>query len=75
MAMMVYLVRLSITELVGVTVVPTGAVHSVVTVTGTSTAGLNSTVQVRLGEDPAIVVLIRGGTITAVGAGTVGRSH
>ena len=73
MAMMVYLARLSITELVGVTVVISGEVHSVVTFTGTSTAGLNSTVQVRLGEDPAIMVLIGGGTITEVGAGTVGR--
>ena len=76
MAMMVYLVRLSITELVGVTVVIiSGPVHTVVTVTGIFTARLNSTVQVRLGEDPAIMVPIGGGTITEVGAGTEGRKN
>ena len=70
MAMMVYLVRLSIIELVGVTVVSAGEVHSVVTVTGTFTAGLNSTVQVRLGEDPAIIIPIGAVTVTSVGAVT-----
>ena len=69
--MAVYLVRLSIIMLVGVTVVKAGPVHTVFTVTGTSTAGLNSTVQVRLGEDPAIIVSTGGETSTVVGAGTV----
>ena len=67
---MIYLVRLSIIKLVGVTVVKAGPVHTVFTVTGTSTVGLNSTVQVRLGEDPAIIVSTGGETITEVGAGT-----
>ena len=31
---------------------PSGLVHMVLIFTGTSTAGLNSTVQVRVGEDP-----------------------
>ena len=57
--------------LVGVTVVKAGPVHTVFTATGTSTAGLNSTVQVRLGDDPAIIVFIGGETSTVVGAGTV----
>jgi hypothetical protein len=68
--MTVYLVRVSITGLVGVTVVISGELHSVLTITGTSTAGPNSTVQVRLGEDPAIIVPTGGVTVTVVGAGT-----
>ena len=71
MPKMMYLVRLSIIKLVVVTVVKAGPLHTVSTVTGTSTAGLNSTVQVRLGEDPAITVPTGGVTVTAVGAGTV----
>ena len=71
MPKMMYLVRLSIIELVVVTVVEAGPLHTVSTVTGTSTDGLNSTVQVRLGDDPAIIVLDEGMTVTAVGAGTV----
>ena len=59
----------------GENIVPAGAVHLVVTVTGISTAGLNSTVQVRLGEDPAIMVPIGVVTITEVGAGTVGKNR
>ena len=68
--MTVYLVRVSITELVGVTVVISGEIHSVLIFTGTSTAGSNSTVQVRLGEDPAIIIPTGGVTVTSVGAGT-----
>ena len=71
MPKMMYLVRLSIIKLVVVTVVEAGPLHTVSTVTGTSTDGLNSTVQVRLGEDPAIIVLDEGMTVTDVGAGTV----
>ena len=68
---MMYLVRLSIIKLVVVTVVEAGPLHTVSTVTGTSTNGLNSTVQVRLGEDPAIIIPTGGVTVTAIGAGTV----
>ena len=69
--MLVYLVRLSITELVVVTVVITcGELHSVLTVTGTSTSELSSTVQVRLGEDPAIIAPTGEATVTEVGSGT-----
>ena len=56
MAVLVYLVKFTITGLVGVSVTPTGAVHTVFTFTETSTAGLSSTVQVRVGEDPATIV-------------------
>ena len=48
---------------------PTGPVHSVVTVTGTSTNGLSSTVQIRVMEDPTIGTT-EGVTVTLVGAGT-----
>ena len=67
-----YLVRFSIIKLVVVTVVKAGPVHTVFTVTGTFTAELNSTVQVRLGEDPAIIASTGGVTTTKVGAGTEG---
>ena len=70
MAMMTYLVRLSISKLVGVTVVKAGPVHTVVTVTGTSTAGLKSTVQVRLGEEPAIIIPTGAVTFTVNGSVT-----
>ena len=72
--MTMYLVRLSITELVVVTVVIAGEVHTVFTVTGISTAVLNSTVQVRLEVDPAIIIP-RGVTLTVVGAGTEERKE
>ena len=67
---MVYLVRLSIIELVGVTVILFGPLHIEVTFTGISTAELNSTVQVRMGEDPAIMGFVGGVIVTVVGAGT-----
>ena len=52
---------------------PSGPLHSVVTVTGISTDGLNTTVQVRIMVDPIKWMgLVRLGTIvTDVGAGTV----
>ena len=37
---------------------PAGPVHTVFTVTGTSTAGLNTTVQVRVTADPMTMVLL-----------------
>ena len=37
---------------------PAGPVHTVFTVTGTSTAGLNITVQVRVTADPTAMVLL-----------------
>ena len=67
-----YLVRLSITAdtgLVGVNDVEAGPVHTVFTVTGTSTAEPKSTVQVRLGEEPANIVPTGAVIITEVGAG------
>ena len=48
---------------------PAGPVHSVITVTGTSTNGLSSTVQLRLMVD-SIIGTTGGPTITLVGAGT-----
>ena len=72
--MTVYSVILSITELVEVTVVIAGELHTVLfTVTGTSTGVLNSTVQVWMEEDPAIIP--GGVTLTAVGAGTEERKE
>ena len=72
MAVLVYLVRLSITRVVGGSVAPSGPVHTILKVTGTSTAGLNSTVQVRMTYDPrARMGLIRSlVTIIEVGDGT-----
>ena len=55
MAVLVYLVRLTLTGLVGESVTPSGPVHTVFTVTGTSTDGLNSTVQVKITELPAVM--------------------
>ena len=52
MAVLVYLVRLSIIGVVGESVTPSGPVHTVLTRTGTFTDGLNSTVQVRVTSDP-----------------------
>ena len=73
MAVLVNLVRLSFTELVtGVIVTLSGPLHTVNTVTGTSTAELNSTVQVRVTTDP-IFICPWGVTLTARGAGTEGR--
>lgn len=73
--MIAYLVRLSISELVYVTVVKAGPVHTVFTVTGTSTAGLNSTVQVRLGEEPTIIVPTGVVTITVNGSVTIKHDY
>ena len=72
-----YLLTLSIvavTELLGVNTVPAGPVHTVFTITGTSIAELNSTVQVRLWEDPtnAVPGYV---TLTEVGVGTVAHKN
>jgi hypothetical protein len=66
-----YVVMFTITAGIGLAGIniTSGPVHSVFTVTGTSTAGLNSTVQVRVILAPAITpsgAMI----VTAVGAGT-----
>ena len=50
---------------------PSGLVHTMFTVTGTSTAGLNSTVQVRVGEDPDMMGLDVSETSLIIGWGTV----
>ena len=71
-----YVVMFTITAgtgLAGINMTP-GPVHSVFTVTGTSTAGLNSTTQVRVTLDPAIT-LTGAVTVTAEGAGTEGRKY
>jgi hypothetical protein len=73
-AVLVYVVMFTITAdtiLSGRNIVLSGPLHSVVTFTGTSTAGFNSTVQVRLEDlEPAIIIPAGGVTVTAVGAGT-----
>jgi hypothetical protein len=60
------------TGLAGINITSAGPVHSVLTVTGTSTSGLNSTAQVRVILAPAITPT-GAVTVTAVGAGTEGR--
>ena len=53
---------------------PAGPVHTVVTVTGISTSGLNSTVQVIVTADPIGRMMIPGlgvDKITEMGAGTI----
>ena len=72
MAVLVYLVRFPIAGVVGESVTPSGPVHTVFTITGTSTAGLNSTVQVRVtfdltGRTGLTGLLV---TLTEVGTGT-----
>ena len=50
---------------------PAGPVHIVVTVTGTSTAGLNSTVQIRVTADPIGRMGLVGVLVTTIiGLGT-----
>ena len=56
----------------GVNDVISGPVHTVFTVTVTSTDGLNSTMQVRVMDAPAYTVPTGGLTVTAVGGGTEG---
>ena len=53
-----------------VSVEPSGPVHTVVIITGTSTAGFNSTVQVRVGEDPVRTGLDVSETSLTIGWGT-----
>ena len=64
-------VSLVATEVVVVNCVPDGPFHTVLTVTGISTASLNLMVQVRVREEP--VTTVPSGeavTVTAVGGGT-----
>ena len=71
-----YVVMFTITAgtgLAGINMTP-GPVHIVFTVTGTSTAGVNSTVQVRVTLEPAITPT-GAVTVTAVGAGTEERKN
>ena len=50
---------------------PSGPVHTVLTVTETSTAGLNSTAHIRTLEDPTIMELSKSlMTLTTLGSGT-----
>ena len=51
---------------------PAGPVHTVVTVTGTSTVGLNSTLQVRVTADPTAMVPL---VMVTVGVGTRGEEE
>ena len=70
-AMPEYCVRLSIMAgLVCMSDVPLGSVHTMLTVTGISTAGGRLTRQVKLNKDPAKMVSWGGVTITEVGSGT-----
>jgi hypothetical protein len=72
---LVYVVVFTITAgtgLAGISITFVGPVHSVLTVTGISTAGLNSTAQFRITLAPAITPS-GAVTVTAVGAGTEGR--
>jgi hypothetical protein len=60
MTVLVYVEMFTITagtSLSGRNIVLSGPLHSVVIFTGTSTAGLNSTVQVKVVEDPAITLM------------------
>ena len=70
MPVLMYLVKSSISGLVGVNIVPSGPVHVVFTVTGTSTLEFNIAVHERLRDDPAMISVLGGVTITADGAGT-----
>ena len=72
MSVLVYLVRFTTTGSVGESVTPAGPVHSVVTVTGTSTAGLSTTVQVRVTSDPTAMVPL---LMVTVGVGTRGEEE
>ena len=68
--MLVYLVGFSILKIVKENVTPVGPVHTMFTVTGTSTAGLNSTVQVRVMLEPMTFVVLLD-EILIDGAGTI----
>ena len=71
MIVLVYVVLLPITDCAVLVLINlAGPVHTVFTVTGISTAELNLTVQVRLGEDPANTGTMEGVTVTVIGAGT-----
>ena len=71
--MLAYLVLFPITGCAILVVIsPAGTVHNVVTVTGKSTIGLNSTVQVKVTADPTGRIGLSGTlvTLTDVGEGT-----
>ena len=70
MTVLMYLVELTSTGSVGERVTPAGPVHSVFTVTGTSTDGLNSTVQVRVTEPPGGMTPVGLLVILRIGVGT-----
>ena len=73
MPMLVYVVKFSITELVGVILVPCGPVHMVFMVTGTSTLVSNTTIHDRFIDDPAVISNSGGRSLrtsTVDGAGT-----
>ena len=68
----VYSVRVFIVGLVAdVMVVPSGPVHTIFTGTGTFNTGLNSTMQVRVGEDPDKMGLGASEIMLTLGWGTV----
>ena len=70
MTVLVYLVEVTSTGSVGERLTPAGPVHSVFTVTGTSTDGLNSTVHVRVTEPRGGMTLVGLLVIMRVGEGT-----
>jgi hypothetical protein len=53
-----------------VSVAPSGPIHAVLIATGTSTAGLNSTAQVKVGEEPDRMGLGVSETSLTIGSGT-----
>ena len=75
MAVRVYVVRVTLTGLLGVSVTPAGPVHTVFKVTGTSTDGLNSTVtvQIRVTVDPMVIIPVGLLVMLMVGVGTKQR--
>ena len=74
MPVLVYVVKFSITELVGVILVPCGPVHIVFTVTGTFTLVSSITMHDRFVEDPAKISgygSLRTSTVDGAGTDTL----
>ena len=70
MTVLVYLLELTATGSVGARATPAGPVHSVFTVTGTSTDESNTTVHVRMTELPGGMTPVGLLVILRVGEGT-----
>ena len=71
MAVLVYVVRVTLTGLLGVSVTPAGPVNTVFTVTGSAIDGLSSTVHVKVTSAPTGWTGLTGSlVIVTMGAGT-----